>query len=246
MEQHFNLTLWSTLMVPAFFWAAYHYYKDRHRPEPILMLLVSTLLGYCAAYIGLALYQFLDIFNLRYDAYDLAEHSPQALFFFCIFAIGPIEEFAKFVPFVAIIIHTKHFDEKLDGVIYASFIALGFALHETRSYLPLLSDEVGMARAILAPIIHAMFASVWGYAYGFADQKRWNRFYVTSIGLLTAMFLHGLFDFFSIFISPWTHIIPPAILAIMWFWRMHVFRKQEIIHSTSISDVLPSDQPRPD
>lgn len=220
---NFDISLWAALLLPFFFWCAYHYFKDRHRPEPIWLLIAAILMGYLAGYLSLALYQSLEYFNLRMDAYALAKHSQLHLFLFCSLIIGPIEELAKFVPFVLIFIHLKHFDEPIDGVVYASFIALGFALHETKIYLPHLSYETGLARSITSPLLHAIFASIWGYAYGFADIKKKNRFKLCALGLLAAMLIHGVFDFFSLLVSPLANILPPLIIVVLWFWRQKLF-----------------------
>jgi len=42
-------------------------------------------------------------------------------------AIGPIEEFAKLLPFLLIVVRFDEFDAPLDGIIYALFLGLGCA-----------------------------------------------------------------------------------------------------------------------
>ena len=49
------MTLWNWLAVvigPALLWAAYHYHKDRHRPEPLPHLLLAYVLGVGAGSLG--------------------------------------------------------------------------------------------------------------------------------------------------------------------------------------------------
>ena len=43
------------VVVPVVFWAAYHYHKDRHLPEPPGNLFLCFLLGFVAAGISKAL-----------------------------------------------------------------------------------------------------------------------------------------------------------------------------------------------
>jgi len=220
-------TYWGLLFVPCVFWSAYHYYKDRHRPEPILSLLLALVLGYGSAYIGLFLYDALHYVGLNFDAYELAESSKLHLLIYALVAIGPIEEFAKFLPFIVILIRTPHFDEPLDGVIYASFIALGFSFHENQQYLQYLSGSEAIARSITSPMVHVLFASIWGYAYGFADHHGINRALATACGLCIASVSHGIYDYFSISISAWTHIVPPLIILSIWVWRIRMFKIQQ-------------------
>ena len=40
------------IILPVLFWAFYHYYKDRHQPEPVGYLLLAFLLGVGSYYLG--------------------------------------------------------------------------------------------------------------------------------------------------------------------------------------------------
>ena len=66
----------------------------------LFFLLFALVLGYLSAYLGILFYETLDDFGLRQDAFTLAEQSRLELFLYAVLAIGPIEEFAKFVPFL--------------------------------------------------------------------------------------------------------------------------------------------------
>lgn len=44
------------VLVPLLFWGAYHYYHDRHRPEPVGNLLLSIALGVAASFLSKYLY----------------------------------------------------------------------------------------------------------------------------------------------------------------------------------------------
>ena len=54
------------IAVPVLFWAAYHYHKDRHLPEPPGNLVLTLLLGMLAAGISAALYEGLGAVGLRF------------------------------------------------------------------------------------------------------------------------------------------------------------------------------------
>lgn len=224
------------LLVPCFFWGAYHYYKDRKKPEPILMLVLAVVLGYVSAHIGMFMYILLDAAGINHNPFFLAEHNLPGLFWYCVLVIGPVEEFAKFLPFVFILARSRHFDEELDGIIYAAFIALGFALNENRFYLSMLEGGPAVVRSIISPIIHALFASVWGYAYGFSSRFRIHPAMTITLGLLLAMFLHGIYDFYAFSISIYGGLYPPAIVLVIWIWRMYTIRR----HNKSINQ-----QPEP-
>ncbi len=118
------------VILPVFFWAVYHYHKDRHLPEPVGHLLMAFLFGVLAAGISQSLYLSLEPLGLRYDAGFLAETNTLGLLAYALLVIGPVEELSKLLLFVLIVIRFKEFDEPLDGIIYASFIGLGYAAIE--------------------------------------------------------------------------------------------------------------------
>lgn len=108
------------ILLPVTFWACYHYYKDRHLPEPISHLALAFGLGSGSYYLGILMYRALDLVNLRYDAYLLADTNLPGLFAYAVLVIGLIEESVKLVPFLLVVIRFGKFDEPLDGIIYAS------------------------------------------------------------------------------------------------------------------------------
>ena len=45
--------LFLPIVLPVLFWAGYHYYKDRHLPEPPGQLALAFLLGVASSYLAL-------------------------------------------------------------------------------------------------------------------------------------------------------------------------------------------------
>ncbi len=212
------------IILPVIFWAWYHYYKDRCLPEPIGHLALMFVLGIASSFLALYMYQALDLVNLRYDAYLLAETNPIGLFVYSLLAIGPIEELAKMIPFLLIAIHFKEFNEPIDGIIYASFIALGFAAFENIQYIQFASATEALARGFAGPVVHIVFASIWGYYIGRAwlCKRKWARTIIATFAF-TAL-LHGIYDFMVIaFPAP---ALPFAALLIagLWIWRLFLIR----------------------
>ena len=183
------------VVVPVVFWAAYHYHKDRHLPEPPGNLLLCFVLGIMAAGLSKAMYLGLEPFGLRFDAVALAAENGPGLFAYAMLAIGPIEELAKMLPFLLIVIHLKAFDEPLDGIIYASFIALGYAAVENYYYLDFLTRAESFARGFAGPVIHILFASIWAHWITRAWLRRRPLARPVVLGFLLAAGLHGLYDF---------------------------------------------------
>ena len=160
------------VFVPVVFWAWYHWHKDRHLPEPLAHLVLAFGLGLAAAAISRGLYMALEPLGLRSDAFALADSNLPWLFWYALLAIGPIEEIAKLLPFVLVVLRFREFDEPIDGIIYASFIALGYAAVENLIYLSYLTPLEALARGFAGPVVHILFASIWGYTIGCAFLER--------------------------------------------------------------------------
>ena len=212
------------LILPVLFWACYHYYKDRHLPEPVSHLLVAFALGIGSYYLGMLMYQALGLVGLRFDAYQLAETNMPGLVAYAILAIGLIEELAKMTPFVLIIIHFKEFDEPIDGIIYASFIALGFSAVENIQYLQFVTPVEAWARGFAGPVIHIVFASIWGYYIGraYLCKKPLGRTIVAALAF-TAI-LHGLYDVIAIAMPAPALPMAAALIVSIWLWRLRLIR----------------------
>jgi RsiW-degrading membrane proteinase PrsW (M82 family) len=234
-----NLLLVFPVILPVFFWAVYHYHKDRHLPEPLGHLLLAFGLGVVAAGLSQSLYVALEPLGLRFDAGLLAESNSLGLLAYSLLAIGPIEEFSKLIFFVLIIIRFDEFDEALDGLIYASFIALGYAAIENWQYLEYLTPWEAVARGFASPVVHIVFASIWGHWIGRAHLAGRPIMPAALFGLLIAATLHGLYDF-MVLLEPYSALPCAALLILaIWVWRLLLMRK---LHRAAVRNSA-SDQP---
>jgi RsiW-degrading membrane proteinase PrsW (M82 family) len=213
------------IVAPLLFWAAYHYHKDRHLPEPIGNLALVFVLGMIAAALSQLMYTALGPLGLRFDAGALADSSVPGLFAYALLAIGPIEETAKLLPFVLIVLRFREFDEPLDGIIYASFIGLGYAAVENWQYLDYLAPAEAYARGFAGPVVHIVFASIWGYWIAEAYLHGKSVVRASAIGLAIAAGLHGVYDFI-VLLNP-RNTLPVAALIIVaaWVWRLALMRR---------------------
>ena len=212
------------VLVPILFWAWYHYYKDRHLPEPIGHLVLAFILGIVAAAVSKALYISLGWISLRHDALELANTNTLALFAYSMLAIGPIEEFAKMLPFIFVVLRFSEFDEPIDGIIYASFIALGYAAVENVLYLEYLTPTEAAARGFAGPVIHMLFASIWGFTIGCAHLRGESLLGGIVRGFLLAAGLHGLYDFIVMQSAFNALPIAAAFIIAIWIWRLGLMR----------------------
>ncbi len=210
------------VVLPILFWGAYHYHKDRHLPEPVGRLALAFGLGLLSAGISRALYIALGWASLRYDALALADGNTLGLLAYSMLAIGPVEELAKLLPFLLLVLRFPEMDEPIDGIIYASFVALGYAAVENTMYLEYLTPIEAVARGFAGPVVHILFASIWGYTLGCAHLRGQSLLRGFASGFLLAAGLHGLYDF--IVLQQSLNALPIAAVLIvgMWIWRLRL------------------------
>ena len=124
----------------------------------------------------------------------------------------------------------RHFDGPVDGIVYAAWVAGGFAFTENILYFgtELASSgaastaEVFFIRGIMSPFAHVMFTAFIGAAIGYAAQRPgWFRGIVgLLVGLIPAILLHafwnGVLFFVSNFYGYYLLIQVPMFLVAVW------------------------------
>lgn len=178
----------------ALFWLVYVDLKDRAKPEPRIRLAQAFGLGALSAGAALGIFELASALGMPpVDGADL--HTTAWI---CFGLIGPVEEGVKVAALVLVVFRWEEFDEPLDGFVYAAAIALGFATVENLIHLPMLpgwSERV--AFALVLPLTHTLFASLWGFGLGAArlidsSARGWT---LGVLSVVLAMALHGLYDF---------------------------------------------------
>jgi len=183
--------IWLILLIglaPGLFWLWFFYSQDVYEPEPLSLVAKMFFLGIAAAVIAL----FCENLVSAYLSGVL----------FVILAVPVIEEITKFGTVVLFVYNNREFDEPMDGIVYATATALGFATLENVLYvidMQSLSSLFisGTVRAILSVPGHALFAVFWGYALGIAKfRPPGKRIPVIAAGLILAIGVHGIFNYF--------------------------------------------------
>lgn len=119
------------------------------------------------------------------------------------FVIAAIpEELAKLLVLYWIIWKSKDFDQHYDGILYAIFVSLGFALVENILYVLEGGMGVAVMRAVLSVPGHGFFAVLMGYNFSLAKfhtGTEKNRLLFRSLWL--PVLFHGLYDFALMYMS---------------------------------------------
>ncbi|MDP3564709.1 MAG: PrsW family glutamic-type intramembrane protease [Methanoregula sp.] len=185
------MDIWLILLIglaPGLFWLWYFYRRDIYEPEPLSLVVKMFFLGMLAA-------------GIAYLCENYVSTLMSGVLFVAV-AVPLIEESAKFGMVVFFVYNDREFDEPMDGIVYATATALGFATIENLVYLLYLESlsslfVTGTIRAILSVPGHALFAVFWGYGLGIAKfRPPGKRLRVILAGFLLAIGVHGLFNYF--------------------------------------------------
>lgn len=179
--------LFGIAILPVVVLMLYIYRQDKYQKEPVKSLAKAFFGGIAAILIDL-------ILVAGIDAVFAGTAFAKTVFFSAFMEAGIPEELSKFLIFMILIWNDKNFDEYFDGIVYASFIGLGFACLENIDYVMSYGFGTGVVRALISVPGHFLFGVLLGYFLSLAKfnpEKKWGYF---LLGLLVAMTAHGLFD----------------------------------------------------
>ena len=138
-------------LAPVFIIAFYVWFRDKYEKEPIAMLLRALLIGAVIT---------LPVIFIERGLFSLGATFSFGPFWDAFAVAGLVEESFKFLAFYLIIWRNVNFNEKFDGIVYAVFIALGFAGVENILYVAEGGVQVAITRAITAVPAHALFGVI--------------------------------------------------------------------------------------
>jgi RsiW-degrading membrane proteinase PrsW (M82 family) len=142
------------------------------------------------------------------------------------------------------------FDGVIDGVVYAGFVAAGFAFTENIYYFGRAFAEHGFGdtstsgvitafilRGVLSPFTHPLFTAMIGIGIGVAvrTSSRWIQIMAPLAGYLTAVLLHALWNAAATLGTPQTFlnvyflVMVPIFIAGVLLVSWHRRREQRIV-----------------
>jgi len=134
--------------------------------------------------------------------------------------IAPLEEAFKLLAVWLGIYRKPDFREPIDGLVYSTTAALGFACVENVVYMGIFGPRVFLLRAIFATPAHVMFSAMWGYSMGVARFRRNRELVIILQGLIISVLLHGAYNCL-VAVSPTTGVISLIPLMGLMVWLMN-------------------------
>ena len=185
-------------ILPTFLWLFFWLRQFSEHPEPRGMIILSFLIGIACVPI---------VIPIQHYAHDLF-----GSWEWFVFIAAGIEEVVKFGLLRLIVIRRAYIDDPVDYALYLIPGALGFAALENTLYLltALTEKGGGTNMAVIAgsfrffgsTVIHAVCAALVALWLGMGylkdeDQPSW-KLHLVAMGLVTAIALHGAFNYFII------------------------------------------------
>ena len=185
-------------VIPAIWLLTYVYKKDRLEKESASMLLSLIVSGISATFcamiaerIGTAL---LSLFAAEGSIrFDLLEN-------FIVVALS--EEGFKYLFMKKKTWNSSEFNCQFDGVVYAVFVSLGFAILENILYVFMGGLGTALVRAVTAIPGHACFGVFMGVWYGLAKRfdnagARAESAAARKAAVIVPVLMHGAYDFIA-------------------------------------------------
>ncbi len=173
--------------------------------------------GLLAGPLALGLFNLLEVTPFYADLSQIDQVSEVEKFVYAFFAIGPIEELAKFiVAWATLRLLGDEVDQVRGGLVIGCAAALGFATIEN-IYFMSFHAEVVWQRALTLPFNHALFSSFWGVGLCLYRIRPENGgLWLTSCLMLSFIF-HGLYDYILLSDELPSLLVLPLILG-LWVW----------------------------
>jgi len=199
----------------------YMIYQKDHEKEPF-SLLVMCLLGGCIS----TLLSFTMSFPLS-QLSDLFTGGLMSSVHQSFLEAAIPEEVAKFAVLYVIVWKSKELNHHYDGIVYAVFVSLGFALIENILYVMQGGLGVAVARAVLAVPGHGFDGVLMGYYFSLARFHEGNeRRNFLFKSLWVPILFHGVYDFLLFYMGANgsnTFVLLALLITFAWFviklWR---------------------------
>ena len=189
-------------LIPGLFWLWYFNRYDVRDKEPLGRLVLCVFFGALAVIPALSweapFRDLLQTFNSVLVQLGLS---------FLVVGLG--EEFFKLAATYIGVARSKHFNETMDGIIYAIATSIGFSVVENVLYISAFGLAVAPLRGTIATLAHISFSGLAGYYLGKAKFSE-RPLPIVATGLFVAAFAHGLYDFLLI-----THLVSPLVLVLL-------------------------------
>lgn len=238
-----------TATIPVPIYIALVLWIDRYEAEPLWMLATAFLWGALIA----TFFAFL-LNTTSTGIVGALTDASSAEAFGAVISAPIVEEIGKAVILLIFFFWKKdEFDGIVDGIVYASMVALGFAMTENILYYGKAAAAGGggaltltfIIRGFFAPFSHPLFTSLTGIGLGLSRQSS-NlavKLLTPIVGLLMAIFMHSIWNGSAVlgggplFIFTYLIVMVPAFLIILAVIAIALRREGQVVREFLVLDL---------
>ena len=222
---------------------------DRYEGEPLWMLSTAFFWGALVA----AFFAFLLNTTTGLIIGTLADSANAGEAFAAVISAPIVEEIGKaFILFIFFFWKKDEFDGIVDGIVYASMAALGFAMTENILYYGNAAAESGgvltatvIVRGFFAPFSHPLFTSLTGIGLGLSRQSTNVGIKVLTpvVGLLMAIFMHSIWNASAVFggglvfLFTYLVVMVPAFIILLVVIILALRREGQVVRQFLVNDI---------
>ncbi len=217
--------------LPAIILVFYTYLQDKLQREPVKNLVKAFFYGWLSVFASLLISMpsmWLGLFSHEFASFGDAVRT-------AFFGAAIPEESAKLFLLWLFLRKCPDFDERMDGIVYAVCVGMGFAAFENIEYLFAAGTDwvtTGIGRSLTAIPGHFAFAVIMGYYY---SLNHFDKYRAPLAGLkmwLYPVLAHGIYDTIamSAAISPEISGAVTVVILLGCFWAIKWARRRMESH----------------
>ena len=180
-------------VLPALILLFYTYQQDKMQREPLKMIGKGFLWGCLSVFCSF----FISVPSMNLGLFPTEIHSFWDAFRTAFFGAAIPEETAKLFCLWMFLRKNPYFDERMDGIVYAVCIGMGFAAFENIEYLFAAGTDwvtTGIGRSLTAIPGHFGFAVIMGYFFSLNHFDRYRAPGAAVKMWLYPVLAHGIYD----------------------------------------------------
>ena len=203
-------------LLPALILLFYTYQQDKLQREPVKMIVKGFLFGCLSVFCSFLI----SVPSMGLGLFPSEIHSFWDAFRQAFFGAAIPEETAKLFCLWLFLRKNPYFDERMDGIVYAVCIGMGFAAFENVEYLFAAGTDwvtTGIGRSLTAIPGHFGFAVLMGYYFSLYS---FDRYRAPGAGLkmwLYPVLAHGIYDTIAMMASVTPQLSGAITIAILLF-----------------------------
>lgn len=218
-------------VLPAIILIYYTYQQDKLQREPVRNLVKAFFYGWMSVFASF----FISMPSMRMGLFPQEINTLGDAFRMAFFGAAVPEESAKLFLLWLFLRKCRDFDERMDGIVYAVCVGMGFAAFENIEYLFASGTDwvtTGIGRSLTAIPGHFAFAVIMGYYY---SLNHFDRYRAPLAGLkmwLYPVIAHGLYDTVAMSASVTPELSGAISVTILLgcFWALKWARKRMQSH----------------